>query len=106
MAALFQKYDPRTDYVNPTISAMTDTGLTNYMFKSRNPHLGMKEPQNFAKEKKLEMQHFYLPLMFMTFGFILAMISAVSEKCKKNNYSSKADHRTLVKQIPCKALPF
>ncbi len=80
MAALFQKYDPRTDYVNPTISAMTDTGLTDYMFKSRNPHLGMKEHESVAKEKKLEMQHFYLPLMFMSGGLVLAMMSAVAEK--------------------------
>ncbi len=79
--ALFQKYDPRAEYVNPTISAMTDMGLIDYMFRLRMPHLHMGEQEDMASERKLEIRHFYLPIMFLSAGFAFAIISALAEKC-------------------------
>ncbi len=81
--ALFQKYDPRAEYINPTISTLNDMGLMDHMFKSRMPHLGMKEHDDFANQRKLQIQHFYLPLMFLSSGFVLAMASGFAEKTSR-----------------------
>ncbi len=77
---LFPKYDPRAEYINPTLFTITDTGIMDRMFRSRMPHVGMREQEDLAEEAKLEMQHFYLPFMFMSAGIALAVISALSEK--------------------------
>ncbi len=78
--ALFQKYDPRAELLDPAISAMKDTGLIDYMRRIRLPHMGMKEQIGVVKEKELETQHFYLPLMLLLAGFVSALLSCIYEK--------------------------
>ncbi len=69
--------------MDPTISAMKQAGLVDHMERSRLPYLGMKDENSLVQERKLEIAHFYVPLMFLIGGFIFALASVVAERCMK-----------------------
>ncbi len=74
----FQKYDPRAEYFDPVISAITDTGIVDHLFKIRMPYLGMKEPVQ-VEEKTLVLEHFYAPLMVLASGYLIANLVMLEE---------------------------
>ncbi len=84
----FQKYDPRAEYFNPVLDVMFENGLMDRMLSVRLPYLDMKEQGLglVSKEKVLAVEHFYLPLMFLAAGCVLAGIAVSFEAC--NNLKS------------------
>ncbi len=91
--ALFQKYDPRAEMFDPTISAMKDAGLIEHMHRRRLPHLGMQEQINLAKERKLEVKHFSLPMIFLSTGFVFAVVAVIVEKSMKKTHHSRKSYK-------------
>ncbi len=81
---MFQKYDPRVDYLNPALNMLKDCGVTNFLYNKRMPAKKGKESGNSIQNRPLVIEHFYLPCAIAAFGLAMASLQLVHESTNRS----------------------
>ncbi len=75
---LFQKYDPYLSYVDKVMIWLKDGGIIEKIYNQVLPDRDKKEHWQF-EEEKIIIQHILLPILFLSVGSCLALISFLVE---------------------------
>ncbi len=75
---LLQNYDPRGEYLGPLIERLFETGVTEHFMQLWMPYKDMAEAVNITEEV-LQLQHFYLPLIFLSGGILMSILAIFIE---------------------------
>ncbi len=92
MGLLFNRHDPRSDFFNPVINRMTDSGLTDKIFRNatlsaaRSLNLRDGSSSGNKSDEPLILEHFYIPMWYFSAGIALAVLAWIAEHVKVDKY--------------------
>ncbi len=77
-AMFFQKHDPRATYFDSLIQLITECGIKDYLYRRALLYRDMKDHKENTNER-LMIEHFYLVLIALTVGGLMAIAAFMVE---------------------------
>ncbi len=81
----FRKFDPRQEYFDPVISALIDSGITEFYLTRKMPHARLKWHQDKVAEEKISLEHYYTPMAIFGAGVLTATAAVRQNIIEKYN---------------------